>query len=224
MPRINNNMTPKALGQARKFEDLRLMAKRANQAMVRLERLHIYSPAYEYAQASLATMGKYASSENRGARFNESGIATYNEYEYLKRIINKFLEAKTRTQTGAKQWVQNVWEGGNKAYDLESHGISKEDWLNFWKDMPANQKDRSLGSEVIVNLVRAYSMKIEDDKSKAKSQKKRQLIDQNRLSVEEIAKRISDSRDVKSAYKSLGLTYSDYRKSVKLGKNTDDNE
>lgn len=212
MPRIKKNDTPEVKGKARLFEDLRLMAKRANQAMVRLERLHIYSPAYEYAQGALAIMGKTSSVDGRGARFNETGIATYNEYEYMKRIINKFLEAKTRTQTGAKQWLTNVWEGGNKAYNLDEHGISKDDWLNFWKEMPALQKDRSLGSEVIVNLVRSYSMKHGS------------LKDENALSIEEIAKKINSAKDVKSAYQSLGLTYNDYRKSVKLGKNTDDKE
>lgn len=212
MARIRKDKLPTPLGKARKFEDLRLMAKRANQAMVRLERLRIYSPAYEYAQASLTIMGKTSNVEGRGARFNESGIATYNEYEYLKRVLNKFLNAKTRTQTGAKQWVEDVWKGGNEAYNLEENGISKEDWLNFWCEMPANQKDRSFGSEVIVHLVRAYSMK------------NGTLTDQNKMSVEDIAKAIQSSKDLKSAYNSLGINYDDYSRSVALGKKEKDDK
>ena len=208
MSKIRKNATPKARGQKRLFNDVRLMAKRANQAMKRLEKLGVKSPAYDYAQGALITMGK-SPTATHGARFNESGVMTYNEMEYTKRILEKFLGAKTRTQTGAKAWLENVWQGGNKAYNLAEHGITKEDWLEFWKNMPAKQKDRSLGSEVIVNLVRAFSMK------------NGSLTDDNKMQVEEIAQKIQESKDLSSAYKSLGLTYSDYRKSAKLGKLND---
>lgn len=211
---INN--TPSERGQKRLFNDLRLAAKRANQAMVRLERLGIDSPAYQYAQAALETMGVHKDGKT-GRRFNERGVTFYNDYEYQLRIINKFLNAKTRTQKGAKQWVEDVWEGGNKAYRLEEHGISKEEWLDFWQSMPSSQKDRSFGSEVIVNMVRAYSMKIESDKE-GKNERIRRKIDNQRLTVEQIAEKIQAAGNIKEAYKSLGLSYKDYQKSVKLGK------
>ena len=198
--------TPKSRGQARLYNDVRLMAKRANQAMVRLERLGIKSPAYDYAQASLAVMGRRGT-DMRGARFDERGVYTYNEMEYTRRILEKFLSASTRTQTGAKQWVENVWQGGNKAYDLAKHGVTRDDWLEFWKSMPASQKDRSLGSEVIVNLFRAYTMK------------NKELSDEQRLSSEEIARKIQESGDLKSAYRNLGLSFKDYQQSVRIGKN-----
>lgn len=208
MGRIRSSETPQARGQVREFNDLRLMAKAANQAMVRLERLGIKSPAYDYAQAALAIMGQPTKGE-RGARFDERGKATYNEYEYMKRVIQKFLKATTRTQKGAREWVENVWQGGNKAYDLEAHGISKEDWLDFWKEMPANQKNRSFGSEVIVYLMRAYSMK--NGKKK----------DEQKMDIKEVAQKIQESKSLKEAYKNLGLTRTQYNKSKRLGKLND---
>lgn len=210
------NSKPTERGQKRLFNDLRLAAKRANQAMLRLERLGIDSPAYQYAQATLETMGVHKDGKT-GRRFNERGVTFYNDYEYQMRIITKFLNAKTRTQKGARQWVEDVWQGGNKAYQLEEHGITKDQWLDFWQSMPSSQKDRSFGSEVIVNMVRAYSMKIESKKD-GKSERVKKKIDEQRLSVEEIAHKIQAAGNVKEAYKSLGLTYNDYRKSTKLGK------
>lgn len=186
--------------------DLRLLAKRANQAMVRLERLDINAPAYEYAQAVLEMLGKEAKG-NRGRRFSETGKATYNEYQMLKSRLEKFLNMETHSEKGAKQWVEKIWQGALKSdkINIKDSNISRSDWLEFWKQMPNRQRDRMLGSEVIVNLLRTASLKNE------------RLKEENRLTPEEIARAIQDSTDVKSAYKSLGITSKEYFSVVNIG-------
>lgn len=186
----------------RKYNDLRLLQKRANQAMVRLERLGIKSPAYMAVQAKLEMIGRQKS-DRIGRRFSESGIATYNEYEHQKKILEDFLGSKTRTQKGAKQWVEDVWQGAldsKKKLELRDSGITKDQWLDFWQEMPARQKDRLLGSEVIVKLVRTYTSK------------NKELRDDQKLSMQEIADAITESQNVKQAYKKLGLSYEDTKK------------
>lgn len=195
------------MANVRKYEDLRLLQKRANMAMKRLERLGINSPAYQAVQARLEILGRPANAQI-GRRFSETGRATYNEYEMQKKILKEFLGMKTRTQAGAKEWIQNVWEGAvnsDKDLKLKEAGITREDWLEFWANMPSNQKDRTFGSEVIVKMLRTYSYK------------NKQLKDEDKMSISEIADAIQNSKDVKSAYKSLGISYRDVSKVNSLG-------
>ena len=195
------------MANVRFYNDLRLLQKRANQAMVRLERLGIQSPAYQAAQAKLEVLGKRTQG-NRGRRFSETGKATYNEYEYQKRILEDFLGMSTRTQQGAKQWVEDVWQGAlksDKDLKLQEAGVTRDEWLDFWSNMPSSHKDRAFGSEVIVKMLRTYSYK------------NKEMRDEQKLSMAEIAEAIQNSSSVKSAYKSLGINYKDVKEVNSLG-------
>ncbi len=189
------------------YNDLRLLAKQANQAIVRLERLGIETPAYQAVQAKLEILGKQTKG-TRGRRFSETGKATYNEYEAQKKILTDFLNMRTRTQSGAKQWVENVWQGAldsDKDLKLREAGITRNEWLEFWSNMPSNHKERFLGSEQIVKLMRTYLYK------------NRNLEDDQKMSIAEIADAIKKSTSVTEAYKQLGLTYKDIKQVSSLG-------
>lgn len=195
------------MAEVRQYKDLRLLQKRANQAMVRLERLNIKSPAYQSIQAELAILGKLPGAD-RGRRFSETGKVTWNEYQYQKKILEDFLGAKTRTQSGAKQWVEDVWQGAlnsDKDLKIKEAGITRDEWLDFWQNMPSNHKDRIFGSDVIVRMLRTYTYK------------NRNKEDDQKMSVSEIADEIQKARTVKEAYKSLGITYKDVKEVNSLG-------
>lgn len=180
-------------GNKRKYEELRLKAKAANERMRQLEKQGIKSPAYQAVQAKLEVLGKKTKGD-RGRRFSETGRATYNEMEVLNKVLDEFLEAKTSKLAGAKEYERDVWETANKNNKLSDAGITRDDWLEFWRNMP-DKKNRLYGSTQIVAIVRAYSMK------------NGKLEDDDKMSVQEIADEIQNSKNLKSAYKALGLSY-----------------
>lgn len=188
------------------YNDLRLLQKRANQAMKRLEKIGVKSPAYNAVQAELEVLGRQKRGDI-GRRFPESGYATWNEYQMQKSVLEDFLNMKTRTQAGARQWVEDVWQGAaqNEVLQLEQSGITKEQWLDFWDNMPSRHKDRLLGSDVYVTILRTYTYK------------NRELSDDQKMSTEEIAEAIKNAKDVKSAYKAVGITYKDVKELRSLG-------
>lgn len=179
-------------GNKRLYSELRLKEKAANERMRQLEKAGIKSPAYQNVQAKLEVLGK-ATKGDRGRRFSETGRATYNEKELLSKILDEFLyNEKTSTLSGAREYERNVWESANKNNKLAAAGISREDWLAFWQAMP-DRKERIYGSTQIVAMMRAYSMK------------NAKLEDENKLSAQEIADEIQNSKNLKSAYRALGL-------------------
>ena len=184
------------MANVRFYRDLRLKQKAANERMRQLEKAGIQSPAYQAVQAKLEVLGKRTKG-NRGRRFSETGKATYNEMEVLDKILNEFLyEQKTSTLTGAREYERDVWESANKNNQLAAAGITRDEWLDFWKSMP-DRKDRLYGSSQIVAMMRAYSIK------------NKELEDEDKMSVQEIADEIQNSKNLKSAYKALGLTHTD---------------
>lgn len=186
-------------GNVRYYNDLRLKAKAANERMRQLEKQGINSPAYQSVQAQLEILGKQTKG-NRGRRFSETGKATYNEAELLNKILDNFLyEQSTSTLKGAREYQKDVWESANANNKLSEAGISKDDWLHFWESMP-DKKERMYGSSQIVAMMRAYSMK------------NNKLDDQDKMTVEEIADEIQNSKNLKSAYKALGLNYDEVSK------------
>lgn len=193
MARIVKTKNAKPKGNKRKYEGLRLKAKAANERMRQLEKQGIKSPAYQAVQAKLEVLGKKTKGD-RGRRFSETGRATYNEMEVLNKILDEFLEAKTSKLSGAKEYERDVWETANKNNKLKEAGITRDDWLEFWRNMP-DKKNRLYGSSQIVAIVRAYSMK------------NGKLEDDDKMSVQEIADEIQNSKNLKSAYKALGLSY-----------------
>lgn len=181
------------MAERRFYASLRQKAKQANQRMLRLEKEGIKSPAYQAAQAKLEMLGK-RSANGRSRRFSETGKATYNEMEMMSKILDDFLnDNKTSTVKGARQYYEDVWGGANKNNKLAEAGITKEEWFDFWESMP-DKKDRVYGSEQIVAMVRAYK------------NKEGELEDSDKMTMAEIAEEIEASRNLKSAYKSLGLS------------------
>ena len=182
------------MANVRFYKELRLKEKAANERMRQLEKVGIKSPAYLAAQAKLEVLGK-TTKGNRGRRFSETGKATYNEMEILDKILNDFLyDQKTSTIKGAKEYERDVWESANENNKLADAGITRQEWLDFWASMP-DKKDRLYGSNQIVAIVRAYSMK------------NGKLTDNDKMSMQEIADEIQASKNLKSAYNQLGLTY-----------------
>lgn len=184
------------MGNKRFYADLRLKEKKANERMRQLELQGIKSPAYEATQAKLEILGKRTKGD-RGRRFSETGKATYNEMQLLDKILDEFLESKTSTLTGAKDYYESVWNTANKNMNLEAAGITRQQWLDFWQAMPQKKKDRLFGSDQIVAIVRAYSIK----------DKRGQIEDDNKMTVEEIAEAIKASEDLQSAYNAIGISW-----------------
>lgn len=177
-------------------KELRLMEKAANERMRQLEKAGIKSPAYQAVQAQLEVLGKTTKGA-RGRRFSESGKGTYNERELLNKILKEFLyENQTSTLTGARQYEQDVWETANKNAKLSDIGITRDEWLEFWQTMP-DRKERLYGSSQLVAMMRAYT------------KKNGELEDQNKMSMQEIAEEIQASKNLKDAYKKLGITTSE---------------
>ena len=192
-------------GNRRYYPELRLKQKAANERMRQLEKQGINSPAYQAIQARLEVLGKQTKGA-RGRRFSETGRATYNEMELLDKILDEFLGAKTSKISGAKEYERDVWETANKNGKLTDIGITRNEWLEFWENMP-DRKDRLYGSTQIVAIMRAYV------------KKNNELVDTDRLSMQEIADEIQRNKTLTEAYDALGITRAevkdatiDYRK------------
>lgn len=193
------------MAHQRYYKQLRLKQKAANERMRQLEKAGINSPAYQAIQARLEVLGKQKKGE-RGRRFSETGKATYNEMELQMKLLDEFLyEQKTSTVRGARQYYDEVWSKANQNFNLEDAGITRQDWLDFWGNMPSNKKDRMYGSAQIVNMVQAYSMK------------NGKLESDDRMTVSDIADAIQSSKSLKDAYKSLGISYKDIKAARSLG-------
>lgn len=184
--------------------ELKKLAKVANQRMRELEKRGISSPAYESAQATLEAMG-VKKGKATGRRFSETGKATYNQREAMKKALKKFVGAKTSKITGILELQENIWNTADQNNALSAKGITKDQYFDIWKNLPDKKKDRIFGSQVYINIVSAAMKK--------NGRKK----EENRLSVEEIVKAVEASKDYKSALKAVGLSYSDVKKVRVLG-------
>lgn len=197
--------------------DLRLKEKRANERMRQLEIAGIKSPAYQAVQAQLEVLGRQTKGD-RGRRFSETGKATYNEAQYLDKILDEFLGYETSTVKGAREYRDEVWSSANKNNILAEAGITRDDWFDFWESMP-DRKDRLYGSSQIVAMVRAYRIKQDkltdelaelkklDKPTRAQLKRIKELEDMDAMSVQEIAEEIQASKNLKDAYKKLGLDW-----------------
>lgn len=177
-------------------KELRSLQKRANQRMRRLEQADIQSPAYKGIQSKLEMMG-IKKNETKGRRFSETGKGTRNEIAQQKAILKEFLEHKTSTVSGTKKLNDAIWNTANDKFNLSEHGISKEDYLNIWENLPNKTKDRMYGSEVYIDIVKTVT-RIQNN-----------LEDDQKLSIKEIVDAIEASKNEKEAYKQLGITYKD---------------
>ena len=186
------------------YKDLKAMAKRANQRMVELERRGLNTGAYNKVQGYLEMMGA-KKKKATGRRFSETGKATYNEYQTMKKFLSRFLEAKTSTVTGTKKFYDKVWQTANERMNLVERGITKDEYMKIWETLPDDNRDRVYGSDTIINIVSTTLNKGTKKKNG------------EALTVEEIVTKIQNSSRVKDAYKSLGITYKDIKENKKLG-------
>ena len=195
------------MAKTRFYKDLKQLAKQANQRMVRLEQAGIKSPAYEAAQAKLEMLGRRPVSDTKGRRFSETGKATYNEYEQIKKILEEFIDQKTSTVKGANKYIDDVWKGAQRSdkvsADLKKAGISKEDYFEIWKNLPSNKKERMYSSSEYIEMVAVY---------KATKGQEKPDVD-----VADLVQQFENSKNLKSAYKSIGLSYHDFEVAESLG-------
>ena len=151
-----------------------------------------------------------------GRRFSESGKYTdKNDLRIQLSIINKFLNQQTSTPTGYEEYRDKVYESANKSYDLESHGISQDDYESLLNALPDNENDRMYYITYYLEVFEAYTQKIERDKANANF-KEMEIIEENKYKVEDIINIMDSSKDYKTALKSLGLSIKDINKVKKI--------
>ena len=185
-------------GNKRFYKELRLKQKRANERMRQLELQGIDSPAYRAVQAKLEILGKQRKGA-RGRRFSETGRATYNEMEVQNKILDEFLGQQTSTLSGAKDYYDDVWATANKDNKLTSVGITREQWFDFWESMPDKKKDRMF-----------YSQQVKIFKSFMRKNNK--LINEGKLTVEQIADAIQSSKNLNEVFGSINTKILEVRK------------
>ena len=174
----------------RRFDpELRLMQKAANERLRQLEKQGIKSPAYNALQAKLEILGKERKGQ-RGRRFSETGKGTYNEREMQKKILNEFLHQKTSSISGAKDYYDRVWETANKDGKLTNAGISREQWFDFFDSLPDSKKDRMYYSQQ-VKIFKAFM------------RKNGELVDEGKITVEQIANAIQEADKLNEAFSDL---------------------
>lgn len=169
--------------------ELRLLQKRANERMRQLEKQERKSPAYRAIQARLEMMGKETKG-SRGRRFSETGRGSYNEREHEKKILQDFLNMRTSTIRGARSYYDDVWETANADNKLTASGISREQWFDFFESLPDNKKDRMF-----------YSQQVKIFKSFMR--KNGRLVDEGKITVEEIAEAMQDAEKLDEVYTNL---------------------
>lgn len=202
--------------------EVRLLAKAANERMRQLEKSGVYSPAYEAVQAKLEAMGVKKTSRG-GRRFSETGKGTFNQLEALRKVVNDFMSMKTSTPKKAAEVAEAIWQAADKGNKLSERNITKEQWGELWRTLPEKKKDRAYGSTVYVEIldtvlrlqnepIEKYDFSEYSDEDRARY---RDIIE-NKLSVDEIAKLIEESGDVKTAYANLGIKWVDVRETKKI--------
>ena len=193
------------MAQKREYKDIQRMAKRVNERLRQLEKQDIKSPAYRALQAQLEMMGKRGTT-NYGRRFSEGKMYTYAEAMSLRSILSKALSKETLSLKGAKTYYDKVWQGAlnNPKLKIKENGITREQWFEFWENMPTREKDRTYGSEQNVKLLIEYT------------RKHGKLDIDNAMTAGEIAAEIQASTSLKDAYKKLGISVKD-KKSRDLG-------
>lgn len=179
------------MANARFYPELKRLQKVANERIRQLEKKAPGAPALAGIQATLEMMGVKKGSAT-GRRFSETGKADWNTAEKQMKILKKFIGGES-TITRYKGRMKSVYEAADREHNLKEHGISQEDYYKMWANAP-DKGSRPFGSEVYIEMVeRVMDMN-----------KERRAED--RLSIEDIMQTINDSKDVSSAYNSLGIS------------------
>lgn len=195
-------------GQKTKYYvDLKTLAKRANQRMLRMERAGYKSPAYQQVQAQLEMFGIQGSGD-RGRRFSETGKATYNQYQALMKVLNEFVsDYKTSTVSGYKKYMDDVWQGARQsekiAVDLDKAGITKEQWFEMWSALPDKRK-RNFDSSEYIEALATFNIK-------------HGAVKGGEFNVYQMIKEFEESQDLSSAWASIGISDEDYQKAEDMG-------
>lgn len=215
---INTEKTQKIFSH-----ELKCLAKKANRRMRELEAAGYESgsPAYQSVQAHLEMMGRQTKTA-AGRRFSESGkYADRNDLRQQLVVINKFLEAPTSTRTGYKSYRQAVYESADKTFKLKENGISQKDYEDLLNALPDKESDRAYYISYYIEAYEAYELKIKEDIKDIKTDpelgkaQKDLLIEkkmENQYSVSELIDIMENSKNLKDAYKQLGLTQADFDK------------
>lgn len=184
------------------YQEYKKLAKRANQRMRELEQSKSVdgtkTPAYEAVQATLEMMGK-RSGRATGRRFSESGKASFNEMEMAMKAIKTFLGQKTSTVSGYKAYRNQIWDSANRDGRLTKAGISRDEYFEIFRNEKWKNLDKVLGSDVVIDIIRA------------KSNKDRKMKRSDKLTPDDILQKIGEASDQKSAMRALGLNWKDMK-------------
>ena len=183
--------------------ELRKLAKRANQRMVRLEKARLNTPAYLQAQAILEMMGR-KSATAKGRRFSETGTGTVNEIRQQKAALERFLNARTSTVSGTESMKKEIYNTANKNYNLEEAGISEEDYFELWENLP-DEAERKYYAAYYIEVLEAYQMKLDEGEIKR----------ENELSITDMLRMMEGSKNYKEALASIGLSVQDVKRTRK---------
>ena len=197
-------------------KNLKRQAKKANRRMRELESKGYNSPAYKAVQAQLEMMGVRKTTA-KGRRFSESGKATdQNDLRQQLSVIEKFLNSKTSTRTGYEEYRQNIYESASKSYDFDKYGISQSDYEELLESLPDETSDRQYYISYYIEVMEAYTVKLERDKANANTFKEVERIEENKLSIDDIVQIMDSAKDYKTALSNIGLTIKDINKIKKL--------
>ena len=139
-------------------EQLRKLAKAANQRMVELEKRGYNAPAYQSVQARLAALGRTKYETTKGYRFSETGyFKNRNEAAQVEATLRRFMyEQETSTLTGYRKYRKEVLQGLRERYDYTEYGITDDEILEFWESMPDTERDRLYGSDEELMIVSKF--------------------------------------------------------------------
>lgn len=172
--------------------DLRKKMKTANQRMRRLEEKGAASPAYRAVQGVLQMLGVNGSATGR--RFSETGkFRDVNQARQMERIVNNFLGQQTSTVSGNKQYRRQVMQTAESRFNLSEAGITEDEYMQIWENMPDNENERLYGSDEVVNIV--------------KELKRRGVFenDENAVRIGDIVAQLQREGDLRGTLTGLGL-------------------
>ena len=171
---------------------LRKKMKTANERMRRLERAGVQSPAYRAIQGTLQMLGVDGAATGR--RFSETGkFETQAQMRQMERIVNNFLGQNTSTVRGFRRYRREVMKAAEQRFDLSSAGISEDEYMQIWENLPDNENERLYGSDEIVNIVKEVKKQLGKEE------------DENVLNVGDIVAQLQREGDLKSTLTGLGL-------------------
>lgn len=165
-------------------DEYRKLAKRINQRMVEAEHRGITTPGIKAMQGALDTLGR--------KRFSETGkAASQEELEFMKAQLQRFEAMDTTTVSGYKKYRESVIKTAREKYDLDELGISDEDYLSIWENLPDDKSQRAYGSDVYIAVTRAIVRKYGEDMPE---------------DIGSIIGTLESADDYKSALKSIGIS------------------